>query len=267
MKANQTLKAAAELGIQRFMLVGDQGHHQSIEAGAPMRQFLAEGMPVAVLQDIRRQQDPQLRTAVRIARGDGRCAFDFLWEHSRITEIADVNKRYRQIAADYLAGHEARQNMLVVSPGNDERQALNAEIRKLLVERGHIDKHAHEHQVLVRRDFTPAQITNAGSYQEGDVIHCAGTRVQQRQGIRKDSYLTVEAVNRSTKTVILRTEDGRRLEACPIKWNDTDQVAAEVYKTESRTLAVGDRLQFRHPDNRRNIANGEFDAELAARES
>jgi ATP-dependent exoDNAse (exonuclease V) alpha subunit len=35
-------------------------------------------------------------------------------------------------------------------------------------------------------------------------------------------------------------------------------VAAEVYKPENRTLAVGDRLQFRHPDNRRNIANGEF---------
>jgi hypothetical protein len=39
MKANQTLKAAAELGIHRFMLVGDQGQHQGIEAGAPMRQF------------------------------------------------------------------------------------------------------------------------------------------------------------------------------------------------------------------------------------
>jgi hypothetical protein len=258
MKANQTLKAAAELGIGRFILVGDQGQHQGIEAGAPMRQFLAEGMPVAILQDIRRQQDPQLRTAVRIARNDGRSAFDFLREQGRITEISDVDKRYRQIAADYLAGHEAFQNTLVVSPGNDERQALNAEIRKLLVERGHIEKHGQKHQILVRRDFTPAQITNAGSYQEGDVIHCAGTRVQQRQRIRRDSYLTVEAVNRSAKTLIVRAEDGRRLEACPFKWNDTDHVAAEVYKPENRKLAVGDRLQFRHPDNRRNIANGEF---------
>ena len=257
-KANQTLKAATELGIRRFMLVGDQGQHQGIEAGAPMRQFLAEGMPVATLQDIRRQQDPQLRTAVRIARDDGRGAFDLLREQGRITEVADVNQRYHQIAADYLAGHEARQNTLVVSPSNDERQALNAQIRQLLVERGHIEKHGQEHQIFVRRGFTPAQIANAGSYQEGDVIHCAGTRVQQRQGIRKDSYVTVEAVNRSAKTLILRAEDGRRLEACPIKWNDTDHVAAEVYKLEGRTLAVGDRLQFRHPDNRRNIANGEF---------
>lgn len=257
-KANQTLKAAAELAIQRFMLVGDQGQHQGIEAGAPIRQFLAQGMPVATLQDIRRQHDPQLRIAVRTARDDGRAAFDLLREQGRITEIADVNQRYRQIAADYLAGHEAGQNTLVVSPGNDERQALNAEIRKLLLEHGHIDKHGHEHQILVRRDFTPAQIRNAGSYQEGDVIHCAGTRVQQRQGIRKDSYVTVEAVNRSAKTLTLRAEDGRRLEACPIKWNDTHHVAAEVYKPENRKLAGGDRLQFRHPDNRRNIANGEF---------
>jgi hypothetical protein len=35
-------------------------------------------------------------------------------------------------------------------------------------------------------------------------------------------------------------------------------VAAEVYTAEKRTLAAGDRLQFRRPDNRRNIANSEF---------
>jgi hypothetical protein len=148
---------------------------------------------------------------------NGRAAFDFLREQGRITEVADVNQRYRQIAADYLAGHEARQNTLVVSPGNDERQALNAEIRKLLVERGHIEKQGQEYQILMRRDFTPAQLTNAGSYQEGDVIHCTGTRVRQRQGIRKDSYLTVEAINRSAKTLILRTEDGHRLEAYQVE--------------------------------------------------
>jgi ATP-dependent exoDNAse (exonuclease V) alpha subunit len=39
MKANQMLKAAAELGIDRFMLVGDQGQHQGVEAGALMPRF------------------------------------------------------------------------------------------------------------------------------------------------------------------------------------------------------------------------------------
>ena len=257
-KANRIIKAAREAGIEQLVFVGDQGQHQSIEAGAPLRQFLNERMPMAALQEIRRQQDPELRRAVRVARDDGRAAFDLLEEQGRITEIADVNRRYRQIAADYLAGVEAGQQTLVVSPGNDERKALNAEIRALLVERGHIKKRGVEHQVLVRRDLTPAQIAHVGSYQEGDVIHISGTRAQQRQGLRRDRYATVEAVNRDGKFLVLRTDDGHRIEASPARWKDGDEVAAEVYTPEKRMLGAGDRVQFRRPDNRRDIANAEF---------
>jgi ATP-dependent exoDNAse (exonuclease V) alpha subunit len=181
-----------------------------------------------------------------------------LHEQGRITEIADINRRYRQIAADYLAGVEARQQTLVVSPGNDERKALNAEIRALLVERGHVRERGIEHQILIRRDLTPAQITEARSYQEGDIIRISGTRAQQRQGLRRGSYATVEAVNRESKILVLCTDDGRKIEASPIGWKNGDEIAAEVYTQEKRVLAIGDRLQFRRPDNRRDIANAEF---------
>ena len=90
------------------------------------------------------------------------------------------------------------------------------------------------------------------------VIHLSGTRVQQRQGLRKDSYATVEAVNREGKFLVLRSDDGRKIEASPVRWRDGDEVAAEVYTQERRTIAKGDRLQFRRPDNRRDIANAEF---------
>jgi len=213
---------------------------------------------MATLQDIRRQRDPELREAVRVAHDDGGAAFDLLKEQGRITEIADVNRRYRQIAADYLAGIEAKQQTLVVSPGNDERKTLNAEIRALLVERGHVKSRGIEHQVLVRRDLTPEQIGHFGSYQEGNVIRINGNRAQQRQGLHRDSYVTVEAVNRDAKFLILRTEDGRRIEASPLRWKDGNEVSAEVYISQIRTLAAGDRLQFRRPDNRRDIANAEF---------
>jgi conjugative relaxase-like TrwC/TraI family protein len=257
-KANRILKIAREAGIERLNFVGDQGQHQSIEAGAPLRQFLKEGMPIAALQEIRRQQDPKLRNAVRVARDDGRAAFDLLQEQGRITEIPDIQRRYRQIAADYLAGVEAKQQTLVVSPGNDERKDLNREIRALLVERGHVKQRGIEHQVLVRRDLTPAQIAHFGSYQECDVIRISGNRAQQRQGLKRDSYVTVEAVNHDRKFLILRAEDGQKLELSPIRWRDGDQVAAEVYTAERRVLAAGDCIQFRRPDNRRDIANGEF---------
>jgi conjugative relaxase-like TrwC/TraI family protein len=257
-EVNRILKIAREAGIEHLAFVGDQGQHQSIGAGAPIRQLLAEGMPVTLLQDIRRQQDPELRNAVEIARDDGAGAFDLLEEQGRITEIAEVNRRYQQIAADYLAGIEAKQQTLVVSPGNDERKALNTRIRQLLVERGHVKQRGIEHEVMVRRDLTPAQIIHFGSYQEGDVIRLAGNRAQQRQGLERDSYVTVEGVNHKGKFLTLRTDKGRKIEASPVRWKDRDKVAAEVYTPEKRTLAAGDRLQFRRPDNRRDIANGEF---------
>jgi hypothetical protein len=253
-KANRIIKAARELGIERFVYVGDQGQHQSIEAGAPVRQLLAEGIPMATLQNIRRQHDSELRNAVKVAREDGRAAFDLLQEQGRIIELCDVHNRYRQIAADYVGGYESNLNTLVVSPGNDERKVLNAEIRSLLLERGHIQKHGREHQILVRRDLTPAEIARAASYREGDIIHVTGNKAQQRQGIKKNSYLTVEHVDRRAHLLTMRTPDGRLIEASPVKWQD----AAEVYAPELRTFAVGDRLQFRHPDNPRDIANAEF---------
>jgi conjugative relaxase-like TrwC/TraI family protein len=253
-KANELLKAARELGVARIVFVGDQRQHHAIEAGAPVWQFLADNMAVAKLNVIRRQRDPELRRAVAAAPERPREAFELLQQQGRISEIPDLKQRYRRIAADYLDGHEAGQTTLVVSPGNDERRALNQEIRNLLVANGHVEKQGREHRILVRRDLTPAQITHAGSYQERDVVHFLGTRHQQRQGLGKDSYLTVEAVNRSGNSLTLRTGAGRRIEASPAKWAK----AAEVYTQEARTLAVGDRLQFRTPDKRHDIANGQF---------
>ncbi len=253
-KANELLKAARELGVERIVFVGDQRQHHAIEAGAPIRQFLADNLAVANLSIIRRQRDPELRRAVEAAPERPREAFELLQQQGRISEIADVKQRYQRIAADYLHAHQAGQTTLVVSPGNDERRALNHQIRTLLVAHGYVEKQGREQQILVRRDLTPAQITHAGSYQERDVVHLMGTRRQQRQGFGKDRYLTVEAVNRRGNSLTLGTADGRRIEASPAKWAN----AAEVYTQEARTLAVGDRLQFRTPDKKRDIANGQF---------
>jgi ATP-dependent exoDNAse (exonuclease V) alpha subunit len=254
LNANGIIKAARELGIDRLVMVGDQGQHQSIEAGAPIRQLLKEGIPMATLQNIRRQQDPALRAAVIAGHEDGRQAFELLAQQGRITEIPDMNERYQRIADDYVTAIEAGHNTLALAPGNDERRAINATIRELLVERKHIRQRGFEHTVYLRRDFTPAQIIDAGSYREADIIHAAGTRNQQRQGIRKDSWLTVETVNRRAGLLTMRTSDGRQLEVSPGPWKG----AAEVYTAEKRMLAVGDRLQIRHPDKPRDIANAEF---------
>jgi conjugative relaxase-like TrwC/TraI family protein len=249
---NHILKAAQQHGVERLVFVGDQRQHHAIEAGAPIRQFLASNMAVAELNVIRRQRDPELKQAVELAaRGKPAEALELLQGQQRVHEIADANERYQKIAANFLLGHQAGQTTLVVSPGNDERRTLNQTIRETLVAHGHVAAQGQGHSVLVAKDLTKAQMEYARNYAEGDVVHFS--RCQKRQNIGRDSYLTVEAVNRAGNTLTLRDQAAHRIEASPAHWK-----GAQVYQWEDRTIAVGDRLQFRIPDKSSRIANGEF---------
>jgi hypothetical protein len=150
-----------------------------------------------------------------------------------------------------LRGHEAGQRTLVVSPGNDERRALNEEIRSLLIARGHVSEQGREHAILVRRDLTRPQLAHARNYQEGDVLHFG--RGSKRLGLDRDAYAPIESIDRKRNSLTLRSFEGTQIELNPGRWR-----SIEVYRWEHRTLAVGDRLQFRAPDKALNVANGEF---------
>jgi conjugative relaxase-like TrwC/TraI family protein len=250
--ANQVLKVAQEKGVERLVFVGDQRQHHAIEAGAPIRQFLAANMAVAELHVIRRQRDPELKRAVELAaKGQPRDALELLCQQGRVSEIADATARCQHIAANFLHGHEAGQNTLVVSPGNDERRDLNQTIRELLVAHGHVATNGRQHEILVAKDLTRAQMRYARNYAEGDVVHFS--RSHPRQGITRNSYLTVTAVNRAGNSLTLRRSTGEQIESSPARWQ-----AVQAYTREQRILAVGDRLQFRIHDKSKKVANGEF---------
>jgi ATP-dependent exoDNAse (exonuclease V) alpha subunit len=247
---NQFLKLAQQRGVERILFVGDQKQHVAIEAGSPVRQFLADNMAVARLTTIRRQKDPDLRRVVELNAG-GRTdeAIDLLIEQKRIVEIPDTTKRYERIAGEYLQAHEAQLRCLVVSPANDERRELNQAIRSTLVAHAYVGTLGQQHQVLSPRDMTPQQLQHARSYHDGDVIHFR--RGSKAQAIPKNAYLTVAAVNDETLT--LRAQNDRLVEFDPSRWK-----GLSVYTSETRTIAVGDRLEWREPDNKRRIANHEY---------
>ena len=81
----------------------------------------------------------------------------------------------------------------------------------------------------------------------------------KKQGIPKHAYLTVGAVNTEQLSLekvarddhlTLRAENGREIRFDPDKLK-----GIRAYTAESRTIAVGDRLEWREPDNKRRIAN------------
>jgi hypothetical protein len=247
---NQLLKLAVERGVERILFVGDQKQHIAIEAGHPVLQFLNDDMVVAHLTTIRRQKDPELRKVVELS-ADYRPAeaIDLLLEQRRISEIPDATERYERIAAEYLNAYEAKLNCLVISPGNDERRELNQAIRSTLVANGYVQSLGQRHQILIPRDMTPEQLKDARSYHEGDVIYFS--RGSEKHAIPKRAYLMVATVNDDTLT--LHAENGRLIPFDPTRWK-----GLSVYTSETRTIAVGDRLEWREPDNKRRIANHEY---------
>jgi len=96
------------------LLIGDTRQHQGVEAGRPFEQLQEAGMRTAKLDEIVRQKDPALKSAVEmLATGQVSAALDALGQQGRVQEIPDRDERVRAIAKSYV---ESPDNTLIVSP-------------------------------------------------------------------------------------------------------------------------------------------------------
>jgi ATP-dependent exoDNAse (exonuclease V) alpha subunit len=251
-QVNRLLHKAREAGIERIVFVGDQHQHHAIEAGRPIHQMQQAGMPAARLDTIRRQRDPILREAVELAaKGEIDRALTLLKKHDRICEIENPDVRYKSIAREYVAAHEAGERVLVVSPANDERRQLNSAIHELLMRRSHISAEGKEQIIFVNRDLTAAQRQHPQSYEVGDVVRYR--RGSRRLGLGKGTYAGVETTDSYLNRITVRTDDGRAIEYNPARLTGVD-----LFREERRLIANGDRIQFRAPDRALGVVNGEF---------
>jgi ATP-dependent exoDNAse (exonuclease V) alpha subunit len=171
-------------------------------------------------------------------------------EHAHSLKLAQLHQRYLAIAKDYLHGHEAGQQTLVVSPGNDERRDLNRTIRETLIEAKHVEAEGQSHNILVQRqDVTRSAVKYARYYNEGDVVHFE--RAHTRQNIARDAYLTVQNIDRTGNLLTLQYPNGRKIEVSPARW----EKAVQVYTQEKREFAVGDRIEYRIHDRKHHVSN------------
>jgi ATP-dependent exoDNAse (exonuclease V) alpha subunit len=256
-QVNRVLHLAKQIGVERVVFVGDERQHHAIEAGRPLYQMRQAGMTTASLTVIRRQRDPELRKAVELAAaGELAETIAALSEQQRIREIAEPPERYRAIAEDYLRSHGAGQTTLVVSPAIEERSELNRVIRELLVERGQVAREGIELPTLTNVDLTRAQRAHARHYTLGDVLRFR--RGSAKLEVARGGYATVEAADAKRNVLKIRTQNGTIVEYRPDRFR-----GVEVFRAEARTLAIGDRIQFRAPDRALGVANGEFATTLA----
>ena len=113
------LRIATTLRIPRVVLVGDERQLGAVEAGKPFAQLKAAGMQTAVMDDIVRQRDAELKAAIRASlQGDVKAAF------------AKLGNNVRQAVHGDLAG-ETAQLWLDLSPELRERTGIVAPTRAL----------------------------------------------------------------------------------------------------------------------------------------
>ena len=161
------------LGSQdRVLLIGDTRQHQGVEAGRPFEQLQQAGMRTAHLDEIVRQKDPALKSAVEsLAKGDVSGALESLHKQGRIREISDAGERIRAIARSYV---ESPEKTLIVSPDNASRRELNIAVREELKAKGRLAPEDHQFKVLVQRqEMTGAERRWASGYEIGDVVRYA----------------------------------------------------------------------------------------------
>jgi conjugative relaxase-like TrwC/TraI family protein len=245
---NQIREFLSRLGPNdRVLLIGDIRQHQGVEAGRPFEQLQEAGMRTAKLDEIVRQQEPGLKSAVELlATGQVSAALDSLQQQGRVKEIPNAEERVRTIAECYV---ESPENTLIISPDNASRRELNVAVRQELKATGSLATEDHSFRVLVQRqDMTGAERSWASHYEINDVVRY--TRGSKAIGIGAGAYASVVAIdpiaNQLTvekKNQELATYDPRRL------------TGVSVYRELEHEFSVGDRIQFTAPDISLGVAN------------
>ena len=245
---NQMREFLTRLGPDdRVLLIGDIRQHQGVEAGRPFEQLQEAGMRTARLDEIVRQQDPALKSAVELlATGQVSAALDALQQQGRVREIPSAEERVRAIAKSYV---ESPENTLIVSPDNASRRELNVAVRQELKATGTLAPEDHTFRVLVQRqDMTGAERSWASHYEIDDVVRY--TRGSKAIGIGAGAYALVVAINPPANQLTVEKGNGELATYDPRRLT-----GVSVYREIERELSVGDRIQFTAPDKSLGVAN------------
>jgi len=251
------LRSAERTGA-KVVLIGDTQQLTAVEAGKPFHILQRSGMKMAVMDEIRRQENPQLLAAVKDSiRGHADAAFNKIQD--TVYEYSDSAERINAIAKQYLSlSQKDRDQTFVLSPANEDRVKLNEVIRQGLIEEGSVKGDgAAASSILVKSNLTDVEKGRAIFYKPGDTVRFG--RAYTSLGVKNGEYTTVESVDRKSGAVNLTNSDGKR-----IKWKP-HQVAAgkgkkrvEIFKKEDRELGKNDKVRWTRNDRDRGVRNAEM---------
>jgi hypothetical protein len=241
----------------RVVLSGDTGQHAAVAQGDALRIIEDHsGYRFGQLTQIRRQKNEELKEIVSLA-ADQKAgeAFQRLQAQGEVIEVADgaetvaTSKLYQKAAAAYLSASEAGRSALIVSPTWAEIEAVTAEVRAQLRQRGTLAAKEENLRVFDSLGWTDAQKGLADHYEPG----------QQIRFVKKTEHFKAgelaEVVEAKGKTVTLRGLAGKAVAFHPSRSASSFDVGA----ARELSLAAGDwlLLQANAKIGAQDFTNGE----------
>lgn len=229
----------------RLVLIGDRKQTQAVEAGKPFEQLQDNGMSVAHITEILRQQTPELKAAV-VSAANGRIVEATRQLESRTVEIDNPADRHQRIADDYTALPEKeREQTLLVAGTNDARRSINDRVRTGLgLHEG------AEVQTLNTVDMSRAEKKVASHYSPTQVLIFEGQK--PGGGLERATPYVILSIDHKANMITLRSPLGEIHQVDPAKHR-----AISVYSQEVVPLVAGDLVRITRNNNNIGLKNGD----------
>lgn len=267
-KMLDVLKIVHDFDFRGLIATGDTRQLPSPEAGKP--QALVQTQVETVhLTDIRRQNNPQLKQAVKeTINYNFASAFNTLKDS--IIEIPlkpDKEKSWEEICAENRAERvsvlvrdyfsypkEERVNIQVITPGHDDRQLANALIRDQLKQEGSLNGKDGIFSVLTSVNLTQVERSHITNFEKGQVL-----RFNQNQSaiIKSGEYFTITDINQDHNLLTLMNKEGREIVWETPKSPKRRNAVIEVFKHEERDLQAGDTIRWSRSDKQNELFSAE----------
>nr|WP_304949804.1 conjugative transfer relaxase/helicase TraI domain-containing protein [Superficieibacter sp. 1612_C1] len=254
MSGNQDTAAlfqAISDGGGRAVSMGDVDQFEAIDSGSPFKLMQERSpMDVAVMKEIVRQKDMQLKGAVhdiidnridaalrriealpvdRVPREPGTTVPD--------ASIVETAAPVKNIVRDWIGRTpDARGRTLIITQLNKDRHAVNAGIYTSLSKRGELGDAEITVPVLDKISHTRHEFNSIKAWETGMVVR------------RGDRYQDVVAVDRNGETVIVRDEEGKTGMYSPRQLITGD---VELFTRDFRQVRPGVELRFTATDRER----------------
>jgi conjugative relaxase-like TrwC/TraI family protein len=244
----------------RLIFLGDNKQTGAIEQGKAYWLLQQLGLPTSQLRQAMRQKTGSTQEAADLARkGDYAASLAAL---DRVTTGASAEDLAKGMVAEWTRlKPEMRDDTNILVLDNATRLIVNSHIREVLKREGTVAAEEHRLEVLTPSGMTDQEKQMARFYTAGQVVKFS--RDNPGLGIVRDADYRVVGIGRNNhgrQVVRIADENGRIIE-----WRPGLGKAAHVnvFLTENREIAQGDRIQWRLLNKEIDVKNAERGTVLA----